>query len=94
MASASEVRAQLSHPIIDCDGHIREFMPGVLPYLRESLGQPRFDSFIAGGSALTNSYRGGETGCELVLARLKLQVDLARAHTLIATAQRASVYTA
>ena len=29
MASASEVRAQLSHPIIDCDGHIREFMPGV-----------------------------------------------------------------
>jgi predicted TIM-barrel fold metal-dependent hydrolase len=61
MASASEVRAQLSHPIIDCDGHIREFMPGVLPYLRESLGQPRFDSFVACGSALTNSYGGGET---------------------------------
>ena len=29
MVSASDVRAQLSHPIIDCDGHIREFMPGV-----------------------------------------------------------------
>src|SRR5438552_4857530 len=61
MASASEVRAQLPHPIIDCDGHIREFMPGVLPYLRDTLGQPRFDSFIESGSALTNSYRGGET---------------------------------
>ena len=49
------------HPIIDCDGHIREFMPGVMPYLRETLGQAKFDSFLETGSALTNSYGGGET---------------------------------
>jgi predicted TIM-barrel fold metal-dependent hydrolase len=58
---ASEIRAQLSHPIIDCDGHIREFMPGALPYLREALGSKRFDEFLESGSPLTNSYRGGET---------------------------------
>ena len=39
MPTAAEIREQLDHPIIDCDGHIREFMPAVLPYLRESLGQ-------------------------------------------------------
>lgn len=61
MTTAAEVRASLDHPIIDCDGHIREFMPAVLPYLREALGQPRFDRFLAEGSALTNSYRGGGT---------------------------------
>jgi predicted TIM-barrel fold metal-dependent hydrolase len=61
MASASEVRAQLSHPIIDCDGHIREFMPGVMPYLRETLGRAKFDAFVETGSALSNSYSGGET---------------------------------
>lgn len=61
MPTAAEVRASLDHPIIDCDGHIREFMPAVLPYLREALGQPLFDRFVSQGSALTNSYRGGGT---------------------------------
>jgi predicted TIM-barrel fold metal-dependent hydrolase len=61
MTTAADVRASLDHPIIDCDGHIREFMPAVLPYLRDALGQPRFDRYLAEGSALTNSYRGGGT---------------------------------
>ena len=61
MPSAAEIRGQLDHPIIDCDGHIREFMPAVLPYLRESLGQRLFDRFTSEGSALTRSYQGGGT---------------------------------
>jgi predicted TIM-barrel fold metal-dependent hydrolase len=61
MTTAAEVRAGLDHPIIDCDGHIREFMPAVLPFLRESLGGPLFERFLAQGSALQNSYRGGGT---------------------------------
>ena len=61
MATAAEVRARIDHPIIDCDGHIREFMPAVLPYLRESLGQALFDRYLSEGSALQRSYRGGGT---------------------------------
>jgi predicted TIM-barrel fold metal-dependent hydrolase len=61
MPTAAEVRAQLDHPVIDCDGHIREFMPAALPYLRESLGQPAFDRYQREGSALQHSYGGGGT---------------------------------
>ena len=63
----------MSHPIIDCDGHIREFMPGVMPFLRESLGQAKFDSFRETGSALSNSYQGGETA-RRALTRARVSV--------------------
>jgi predicted TIM-barrel fold metal-dependent hydrolase len=59
--TAAEIRASLGHPIIDCDGHIREFMPAVHPYLREALGPKLFDRWLRDGSALTNSYGGGGT---------------------------------
>ena len=38
-----EIRAELGYPVIDVDGHILEFMPAALPYVRESLGQELFD---------------------------------------------------
>jgi predicted TIM-barrel fold metal-dependent hydrolase len=40
--SAARLREQLGHPVIDADGHIIEFLPAVLPYLRESLGPDLF----------------------------------------------------
>jgi predicted TIM-barrel fold metal-dependent hydrolase len=38
--------AVLDHPVIDTDGHLQEFMPAVLPYLREALGAPLFQSYL------------------------------------------------
>jgi predicted TIM-barrel fold metal-dependent hydrolase len=61
MATAAEVRAQLDHPVVDCDGHVREFMPAVRPYLRDSLGPALYERFAAEGSALDRSYGGGGT---------------------------------
>src|SRR4051812_24583595 len=49
MATTSEsqrVRAELDHPVIDTDGHVQEFMPSVLPFLRESLGAELFEEFV------------------------------------------------
>src|SRR5579864_120047 len=40
--SAARLREQLGHPVIDADGHIIEFLPAVLPYVRESLGPDLF----------------------------------------------------
>lgn len=44
-SSSKQVRASLDHPVIDTDGHVQEFMPAVLPYLRESLGTKAFEKF-------------------------------------------------
>jgi hypothetical protein len=41
-----EVRQRFDHPVIDVDGHVIEFMPAVLPYLRESLGSARFERYV------------------------------------------------
>ena len=35
---AADIRAKLDHPVLDVDGHVIEFMPAVMPYLREALG--------------------------------------------------------
>jgi predicted TIM-barrel fold metal-dependent hydrolase len=43
--SPAQVRAQLSHPVIDADGHVLEFMPAALPYLREALGPTLFERY-------------------------------------------------
>jgi predicted TIM-barrel fold metal-dependent hydrolase len=40
-----EIRAKLDHPVIDCDGHLMEFGPSVLDYLRK-----------IGGSAFAERY--------------------------------------
>jgi predicted TIM-barrel fold metal-dependent hydrolase len=41
----AQVRAQLSHPVIDADGHVLEFLPASLPYLREALGPTLFERY-------------------------------------------------
>jgi predicted TIM-barrel fold metal-dependent hydrolase len=40
--AAAQLREELGHPVIDADGHIVEFLPAVLPYLREALGPVLF----------------------------------------------------
>lgn len=47
------VRRQLGHPVIDVDGHVLEFMPAVLPYLRESLGPTLFSKYLERPSPLS-----------------------------------------
>jgi len=55
MANASQVKAQLDHPVIDADGHTVEFMPAVRQVLRElasaDVAAPLFDgrTGLAGG---------------------------------------------
>jgi predicted TIM-barrel fold metal-dependent hydrolase len=43
--TAAEVRARVGHPIIDADGHVLEFMPALLEYVREEMGPERFGRF-------------------------------------------------
>jgi predicted TIM-barrel fold metal-dependent hydrolase len=42
-----EIRADLGHPVIDVDGHVLEFMPAAMPYVRESLGEERYERYVA-----------------------------------------------
>ncbi len=44
--TSRQVRDMLGHPVLDVDGHVIEFMPAVLPYLRESMGPKLFDKYI------------------------------------------------
>src|SRR2546428_13196948 len=44
---SAEIRSRLNHPVIDCDGHMIEFEPDVLDYLRQ-VGGPRIvDGYVA-----------------------------------------------
>ena len=36
---STEVRARLDHPVVDCDGHLREFLPEWLDYMVRVGGQ-------------------------------------------------------
>lgn len=45
MATSSEIRARLDHPIIDADGHVLEYLPAVEPHLREALGSSAFERY-------------------------------------------------
>lgn len=47
------VRNRLAHPVIDVDGHVLEFMPAVLPYLREELGPTLFAAYVERPSPLS-----------------------------------------
>src|SRR3954447_12546034 len=49
---SARARAEFDHPVIDADGHIREFLPAALPYLRDALGPARFDAWRKEGTAL------------------------------------------
>ncbi len=40
---AQEIRRRLDHPVIDGDGHVLEYLPAVLPFLRETLGARLFE---------------------------------------------------
>ncbi len=50
--SASTPRSMtIDHPIIDGDGHVIEYMPAVLPYLREQLDPGLFERYVRGDFA-------------------------------------------
>ena len=42
---AVDIAERVGHPIIDADGHILEFMPAALPYLREAMGPAVFERY-------------------------------------------------
>ncbi|WCO66120.1 amidohydrolase family protein [Iamia majanohamensis] len=52
MATSSEIRAELAHPVIDADGHVLEYLPAVEPHLREALGPAAFDRYRSASSPL------------------------------------------
>jgi predicted TIM-barrel fold metal-dependent hydrolase len=45
---SAEIRAKLDHPVIDCDGHLREFLPIYEEYLAQVGGSQFARTFIAG----------------------------------------------
>ncbi len=52
MGESQQVRAGLEHPVIDVDGHVIEFMPAILPYIREELGPQEFDRYLTAPSPI------------------------------------------
>jgi predicted TIM-barrel fold metal-dependent hydrolase len=47
MRSESQRRHdELGHPVIDCDGHVYEYLPAAQPYLREELGPVRYARYV------------------------------------------------
>lgn len=48
-SSSAEIRARLSHPIIDSDGHTVEFLPAFLDVLKEVAGPDIADRYVKGG---------------------------------------------
>lgn len=59
-ASRSQsVREQLTHPVIDCDGHVQEYLPAVEPFLREAMGQPLFDRYRQRGTEMARILGSG-----------------------------------
>ena len=46
MTTSRDIRRELGHAVLDVDGHVIEFMPAILPYLRESLGPTLFDRYV------------------------------------------------
>jgi len=46
-SGAAEIREQLGHPVVDCDGHWQESLPVFLDYLRDTAGTSLADQFAA-----------------------------------------------
>src|SRR5580704_7550207 len=59
MVSSEEVRSRLGHPVIDADGHMREFLPAAFPYLRDALGPAQFERWRQRGTALNQATKTG-----------------------------------
>ncbi len=60
---SQQIRERLDHPIIDADGHVIEFMPAVLPYLREALGPAAFERYQQAIAPVDQSI-GGESSAD------------------------------
>jgi len=43
---STEIRESLNHPVIDSDGHLREFTPQVLDYLKKVAGRKLHDEYV------------------------------------------------
>jgi predicted TIM-barrel fold metal-dependent hydrolase len=54
ISKSAAVRARLNHPVIDSDGHMLEFEPGFLDYLKQ-----------VGGPKIVQRYMSGEAGGKL-----------------------------
>ena len=59
------IRADLGHPVIDTDGHVQEFIPAVLPFLRDSLGPDLFEAYRTQPTALERILGNGGTDARL-----------------------------
>jgi predicted TIM-barrel fold metal-dependent hydrolase len=49
VSKSAAIRARLNHPIIDSDGHMLEFEPGVLDYLKQIGGSKLVERYISEG---------------------------------------------
>jgi predicted TIM-barrel fold metal-dependent hydrolase len=56
-----DIRSKLDHPVVDCDGHMRDFRPLLLDYLRETAGPQLLERYLkrTGTDALGLDARGG-----------------------------------
>jgi len=59
MVSSEQIRLHLGHPVIDADGHMREFLPAALPYLRDALGPGLFERWHERDTALNQATKTG-----------------------------------
>ena len=46
-SKSAAVRARINHPVIDSDGHMIEFEPGFLDYLKKVGGQTIVDRYLS-----------------------------------------------
>lgn len=53
----AQIRAHLKHPIVDCDGHWREWQPILMDYMREVAGPTLTDKYLKSRSARNNRDR-------------------------------------
>ncbi|HSE99057.1 MAG TPA: amidohydrolase family protein [Blastocatellia bacterium] len=47
ISKSADIRARVGHPIIDCDGHMIEFEPDVLDFIKEVGGQRVVDEYVS-----------------------------------------------
>ena len=85
--SSEEIRSRLGHPVIDADGHLREFLPAAFPYLREALGAADFERWRQQGTALNQATK---TGGGLAQRRLTRKPQSAFWATVIDPVDRAT----
>ena len=72
-ASSRDVRRELGHGVLDVDGHVIEFMPAIMPYLREALGPKLFDRYVNQPSPIAKIL-GADTATRLPAAHAAVGV--------------------